>query len=294
MKYVTIKKGESLLPGILTKDEKHIITFTSVFKNKYPTLIDFIEKRTEEDVKTLMHASTHEEGININEVKLLSPIPSAKHDIICVGVNYLDHLEEAKEHSLDGKTIPTEDTVYFGKRASIITGPNEEIDGHLNLDTWLDYEVELAVIIGKKIDSSVKYEDLGNYVFGYSAFNDISARTLQQKKNQWYMGKSLDSFSVMGPVIVSSDEIEFNEALSLESRVNGEVRQHSNTRLMRMKVSDIIFELSRGITLDPGDIIATGTPAGVGQGFNPPKFLKNGDIVEVEVEKIGVIRNTIK
>lgn len=292
MKYVTIEY-EGQKPGVLSQDGKSVILLEALGKD-YRTLNSFIESHTDEDVENLEELASRNDGIPCEKARLLSPIPRAKHDILCVGVNYVSHLEETKSHFFDGKFETPVKTVYFGKRASWITGPEEPINGHLDIDSSLDYEVELAVIIGKTIDGSVPYENLGSYVFGYSVFNDISARRLQSDHNQWYLGKSLDGFSVMGPWIVSADMIPFNGALDIESRVNGEVRQHSNTQLMRMNVADIIYELSRGITLEPGDIIATGTPSGVGGGFTPPRFMKAFDVIEAEIEGIGILRNTIR
>ena len=293
MKYVTVEwNGEKA--GIISADGKRVLIIDEVLDFDFGSIMAFIENRTVEQERSLLKASESQKGIPLEDVRLMAPIPRAKHDIICVGVNYVSHLEETQKHFFGGRFESPEETVYFGKRASFITGPNEDIYGHLDIDSCLDYEVELAVIIGKAIDSSVGYNELSGHIFGYSIFNDISARSLQSSHAQWYLGKSLDTFSVMGPWIVSSDMIAFNGGYDIESRVNGDLRQHSNTRLMRMNVGDLLYELSRGITLEPGDIIATGTPAGVGQGFDPPRFLRKGDIVEVSIEGIGHMINGVK
>ena len=156
----------------------------------------------------------------------------------------------------------------------------------------LDYEVELAVIIGKDA-KNVRREDAYNYVFGYTILNDVSARNLQTRHKQWYFGKSLDGFTPIGPCIVTADEFENPPVLAIKSYVNGELRQNSSTELLLFDIAHIISELSQGMTLKAGTIIATGTPAGVGMGFEPPNFLKSGDTVTCEIEKIGTLTNRI-
>jgi 2-keto-4-pentenoate hydratase/2-oxohepta-3-ene-1,7-dioic acid hydratase in catechol pathway len=166
------------------------------------------------------------------------------------------------------------------------------IQSHPGLVERLDYEAELAVIIGKTA-RNVPAADAEQYIFGYTILNDVSARVLQTAHKQWYFGKSLDGFTPIGPCIVTADEICFPPALPIRTRVNGELRQDSTTDLLITGIADIIAELSSGMTLLPGTIIATGTPSGVGMGFDPPKFLKSGDVVECEIEGIGVLRNTV-
>lgn len=292
MKFATVEKDGNKC-AVITEDKNHVILINDVLETKYMDMSSFISGHTPIQMEKLRKASKMNQGIDIGSVKLKAPIMKPVHDIVCVGINYSAHLEEHKNHFMSGDFVAPAKTVYFGKRAICITGPDEPIFGHLDMDGRLDYEVELAVIIGSTINSSTTYDNIGKHIFGYSVFNDISARSLQKEHDQWYYGKSLDSFSVMGPWIVTSDEISINEDLDMECRINGEVRQHSNTCYMIRNISDLIFELSRGITLEAGDIIATGTPSGVGQGFTPPRFLKKGDVVEAEIEKIGILRNTI-
>ena len=292
MRYATVEL-DGPKPCIITKDGKHVVLLSEVLGKPFFSLNDFIESFSSCDVSLLAEAEKANRGIELSSCKLLAPIPSAKHDILCVGVNYVAHLQETRTHFFAGKFEAPESTIYFGKRARVITGPDADINAHFDLDPWLDYEVELAVVIGSRIDSSVGYEDLRSHIFGYSVFNDISARRLQSTRSQWYLGKSIDGYSVMGPWIVTPDEVDIDAGLDITSKVNGEVRQSSNTRLMRMNVWDLVFEISRGIVLEPGDIIATGTPAGVGGGFTPPRYLNAGDVVEMEIQGIGVLRNTI-
>ena len=293
MKFATIIR-DNPVPAVITDDIKHAVPINDILGTSYSCLMDFIRDCCAYKMDALKEAASENEGILLSDVRLTAPIQRPIHDIICVGINYAAHLEEHSKHfGIENFTAPKK-TVYFGKRAIRITGPEEEIDGHLDLDDRLDYEAELAVVIGDTVDRNTKYGEIGSKIFGYSVFNDISARALQRTHDQWLYGKSLDSFCVMGPWIVCSDEIALNEPLDICSRVNGELRQNSTTGLLIKNVSDLIYDLSRGITLEAGDIIATGTPAGVGNGFTPPRFMKSGDIVEAEISKIGILKNTIR
>ena len=201
-------------------------------------------------------------------------------------------MEETKESFKDDFT-ETEKTVYFSKRASEIIGTGDAVKSRMDLDTHLDYEVELAVIIGKK-GSDIAKEDVEKYIFGYSIFNDISARELQQSHFQWYRGKSLDTYSSMGPCILHKTALSFPIEVDVKSYVNKELRQSSNTRLFLADIPQIISEISAGITLEPGDIIITGTPSGVGMGMKPQGFMKKGDVVTCEIPEIGKLINTIE
>lgn len=212
--------------------------------------------------------------------------------LICLGINYKAHADEAERYSdafKKERPIP----IYFSKRVTEAVAPNGFIESHPSLVERLDYEAELAVIIGKKA-KHVKAEDAADYIFGYTVLNDVSARLLQTTHKQWYFGKGLDGFTPMGPCITSADEIAFPPALQISSRINGELRQNSVTDLLITSITDIIEELSSGMTLMPGTIIATGTPSGVGMGFDPPKFLKSGDMVECSIEGIGTLRNVVR
>jgi 2-keto-4-pentenoate hydratase/2-oxohepta-3-ene-1,7-dioic acid hydratase in catechol pathway len=182
--------------------------------------------------------------------------------------------------------------VYFSKRVNRAVAPGDPIQGHLDLDEQLDYEVELAVIIGRDA-RNVRKELAYDFIFGYTILNDVSARSLQGKHKQWYFGKSLDGFTPMGPCIATEDEFARPPALGIQSSVNREPRQFSNTNHMIFDIPHIISELSGGMTLKAGTIISTGTPAGVGMGMQPPRFLKKGDVVRCEIEGIGVLENMV-
>ena len=233
------------------------------------------------------------EWLPLSMVTLLAPIPHPRQDIICLGINYRDHAEEAARFSGDAFRKERPIPIYFSKRVAEAVPPNGWIDSHPGLVEQLDYEAELAVVIGRTA-KDVPANQAGEYIFGYTILNDVSARVLQTAHKQWYFGKGLDGFTPMGPWITTADEVAFPPALAISSKVNGELRQHSNTSLLMTGIAEIIEERSSGITLLPGTIIATGTPAGVGMGFDPPKFLKSGDVVECTIEGIGTLCNTVR
>lgn len=293
MKFIRFIVAGNEKIGILDRSGKKIIELSEIKEQKIDFMINFIEELNEEKFQIIRDKFNNGEGnIDIEEVKIISPIVRPRHDIICVGVNYRKHLIETQE-KFDKNFETPQKTVYFSKRASNIIGMNDFIEGKFELDKQLDYEVELAVIIGKK-GKNIPKEKVEDYIFGYSIFNDISSRGLQKDHNQWFRGKSLDTYSTMGPFIVTKDEIKFPVELAISSKVNGEERQSSNTKYFLTKIPELISEISDGITLEAGDIIITGTPEGVGLGFTPPKFLKSHDVVECQIEKIGKLINKIK
>lgn len=230
--------------------------------------------------------------VELEEVELLSPISTPVRNVVCLGTNYRDHAMEIKG-KIDVEGVVPKFPIYFTKMASEIIGAGAMIDSYSKDFSSLDYEVELAVIIGKKC-KDVAARDVKDYIFGYSVGNDVSMRELQKDHFQWFKGKSLDTHTVMGPVIVTADSIEYPPTLGIKAYVNDELRQDSNTKNLIFDIDFIISDLSRGVTLMPGDIIFTGTPAGVGMGFLPPKYLKPGDVVRCEIENVGVLINPIR
>ncbi|MBF7097808.1 fumarylacetoacetate hydrolase family protein [Alkalibacter mobilis] len=230
--------------------------------------------------------------IPTNEIKIESPIPYPKRNVFCLGKNYLDHAEEIKSIPGASSQVPT-NPIYFTKVAYPTIGNEDEILNFKNITDSLDYEVELAVIIGKK-GTNIPPDKAREHIFGYTIGNDISVRNIQMKHTQWFKGKSFDTCCPLGPVITTADEISYPPDLRILSRVNGEIRQDSRTSMLIFDLDYIISDLSNGITLYPGDIILTGTPAGVGFGFDPPKTLKPGDEIECEIEGIGTLVNYIE
>jgi len=294
MKFITFKYDNKEQVGILTKNEQSIYPIKTLSIN-YETMNDLIENITDEEMKLLQCAleKDTEEILSIKDVCKMAPIPTPKQDIICLGINYMAHAVESARYKKESFGGDRPYAVYFSKRVNLATGDGDYIPSYCELVDSLDYEAELAVII-KKDAKNVAKEDAYDYVFGYTIMNDVSARNLQTRHKQWYFGKSLDGFTPMGPSIVTKDEFLNPPVLKICSRVNGELRQNSTTDLMITSIEDVIHELSQGVTLKAGTIIAMGTPAGVGMGFEPPRFLKPGDVVECEIEGIGCLTNTIK
>lgn len=298
MRYCRIRNPQGEIHLGVQDEEGKLYYLDELFPElKDGTLLDFI-RMVNGDTDRARHLVKEKSKTGIaysfekENLQLLSPIEHTIHDILCVGVNYRDHLEETKEHMAGAVSDEVSQTVYFAKRAYRILGPEDQVHGRDDLDQKIDYEAELAVIIGKK-GKSIAEEDAEKYIFGYSVFDDLSSRTLQTSHGQWLIGKSLDEYTSMGPMIVDRQELPLPLELDVRSYVNGELRQNSNTCHLIKKVPALIAELSQGITLEAGDIIATGTPSGVGMGFVPPRFLKRGDRISCEIEKIGRLTNYI-
>ena len=300
MRLVTFKQNGNEKVGVVSSCGKKVIPVESL-GIKYETMNELIEKITDEEknkiadfVKAGNFSGCGLPGVSdISEIEKLAPIPYPRQDIICIGINYMAHAEESARYKAEAFGGERPYAVYFSKRVNKAVADGENIPSHKEIVDSLDYEVELAVIIGKDA-KNVSKEDAFDYVFGYTVINDMSARTLQTRHKQWYFGKSLDGFFPMGPWIVTEDEFQRPPIVKVQSRVNGEIRQDSTTELLIFTIQHVINELSQGMTLKAGTIIAMGTPAGVGMGFVPPKFLNPGDVVECEIEGIGVIKNTIE
>ncbi|MDQ0298771.1 2-keto-4-pentenoate hydratase/2-oxohepta-3-ene-1,7-dioic acid hydratase in catechol pathway [Salibacterium salarium] len=223
---------------------------------------------------------------NSANVTLKAPIPRPTKNIICAGKNYADHAAEM------GSTadIP-QHPIIFTKSPTTVIGSDETINPHLNVTKELDYEGEIAVVVGKQ-GIGIKKEDAQNHIFGYTLLNDVTARDLQTQHKQFFLGKSLDTFCPMGPSIVSADALKEKD-ISLNTYVNGELRQKTTTEDMIFSIASLMEVISRGMTLEPGDIIATGTPAGVGKGFNPPRYLEPGDEILIQAQGLGELRNEV-
>lgn len=280
MKIATFKHLEKILVGILTDKYIYPLPFKSVN--------DLIDSGNTFEAIAAMAGNP----IAVQETELLAPIPEPKQDIICLGINYMAHAVESARYKKEAFGGDRPYAVYFSKRVNECTAHNGQISAYRDIVDSLDYECELAVIIGRDC-KNVKKEDAFKYVFGYTILNDISARNLQTRHKQWYFGKSLDGFTPMGPCIVTEDEFERPPVLEIKSYVNGELRQNSKTDLLIFDIPHVIEELSHGMTLKSGTVISMGTPSGVGMGFQPPKFLKHGDVVECYIENIGTLRTYI-
>ncbi|WHY11852.1 fumarylacetoacetate hydrolase family protein [Peribacillus frigoritolerans] len=270
----------------LVKDDQ-IISLTALGPEEFPACMKkFIERGSElrSRAEQLIEQRVNDDAIfKLSEVNILPPI--AKPDkIICVGLNYFDH---CKETGME----PPESPVIFSKYANAIAGHNDAIEIPIN-STEVDFEAELAFVIGREA-KRVSEEEADDYVFGYTIMNDISARDLQFQDGQWSRGKTADTFAPFGPVIVTKDEVGDPHNLAISLELNGEIMQDSNTSNLIFTVPKIISFLSQSMTLMPGDLIATGTPPGVGMGRNPKIWLKNGDRMNVSIEKIGTLSNHV-
>jgi 2-keto-4-pentenoate hydratase/2-oxohepta-3-ene-1,7-dioic acid hydratase in catechol pathway len=230
----------------------------------------------------------------LSDARLLAPIPRTPKNVFCVGKNYHEHAKEFAGSGFDGgaKDVVPPFPVVFSKPHTSIIATGEPILGHLDPTGGLDYEGELGVVIGKGGRGISKANAL-KHVFGYTIINDVTARHLQKRHSQWILGKGLDSFCPMGPAILTADEVPDPTALTLTTWVNGEQRQHAPVSDLIFDIPTLIEAISAAITLEPGDVIATGTPAGVGIGFNPPRFLASGDVVRIEVPGIGILENRV-
>lgn len=300
MKLVTFthKNSEPKL-GIFNNDTVlDLEAFAHKHNEEFPkTMLELIDlgleevNRIAEILKTSSESAIAAASIPLNEIKLLAPITKPRKNIIGIGLNYTEHVAESARTLDTSKDLPQQ-PVIFSKPPTAVIGTDEAILHNTKLTQQLDWEVELAVIISKK-GKYIAKENAMDYVFGYTVINDISARDCR-RAGQWIVSKGQDTFAPMGPVLVTKDEIEDPHNLNLSLTVNGVEKQNSNTKYMLFRIPDLIEDLSTVFTLEAGDIIATGTPAGVGAGRNPQEWMWDGDVVEATVEGIGTLVNTIK
>jgi len=232
--------------------------------------------------------------IPVGSVKLLAPIPRPAKNILCVGKNYHDHAQEFQASGVEatGKEVVPEVPIIFTKWPNSVIGPGEPIPIANDYTDSTDYEGELGVVIGAG-GRRIARQDAYDHVYGYTVINDVSARTLQNRHRQWFLGKSLDGYCPMGPWILTADEVKDVGKMHLTTQVNGELRQDALVSQLIFDIPALIETISRVMLLEPGDVIATGTCAGVGIGFNPPKYLKKGDTVAITIEPIGTLENPV-
>ncbi|WP_320538108.1 fumarylacetoacetate hydrolase family protein [Pseudarthrobacter sp. IC2-21] len=286
MKLVTFRHQGTEQTGVLSEDAS---TVTAV-----PGSQDLVSLIENWDGAAAQLAVATGRAINIADVELLAPIPLPRRNIFCVGRNYVEHAKEFANSGYDATASATaqpEYPVVFTKAPSTVIGTGADIDPHTSVTNELDYEAELGVIIGKG-GRGISQADALDHVWGYTIINDVTARDLQKDHKQWFLGKSLDTHAPMGPWAVTRDEVG-DGPLDLLCTVNGETRQKATTADLIFDIPTIIETISAGITLQPGDIIATGTPVGVGIGFTPPRFLTTGDVVEISISKLGTLTNRI-
>jgi len=251
-------------------------------------ILDKVAGRRFSEVKTFSAIGAVQ---NLSEVQLAAPIPRPRKNIMCLGLNYAEHAKESAEAR--GRTAALPDyPVIFTKAPTTANGPYSDIVIDPNVSEQVDWEAELAVIIGKT-GKNIREEEALDYVFGYTVLNDVTARDLQAQHKQFFKGKSIDGYCPMGPWIITADEVPDPQQLPIRLRVNGVTKQEANTNMMIFSIRQTLAVLSRGMTREAGDIIATGTPSGVGFARNPPEFLKAGDVMETEIEGIGILSNTM-
>lgn len=293
MKLVTFQEGAVQRLGAVVGEQ--VIDLAGASGGELlETMIEFIAsgEHTLERAQRLIH--TAPEGRQLADVRLLAPIPRPPRNIMCVGWNYSEHFEEGQgRRGPGGSDEMPEYPTFFTKLPTCVVGPGEGVQFDARISTKLDWEVELAVVIGRS-GRDIVPEEAMEYIFGYTIANDVSVRDVQRRHgNQWFRGKSMDTHCPLGPWIVTADEIPNPHKLGISSRVNGETKQDSNTQYMVFQIPRLIEELSRGTTLQPGDVLLTGTPSGVGFARTPPEYLKPGDVMEMEVEGIGTLTNPV-
>ena len=284
--YVPKRKGAAPRVGVMLGPER-------AMQLRFPDMVSLIRSGRAGLAQARKAVRSYKgNGIALSSIRVLAPIPRPAKNVFCVGWNYLEHFTEgakARPHV----TAPPSHPTFFTKAPTTVNGPYDRIPLHAGVTEKVDWEVELGVIIGRG-GINIREADAMKHVFGYTVVNDVSAREVQRRHGQqWFKGKSLDGHCPMGPWIVTADRVKDWWDLRVVTRVNGVIKQDSNTRHMYFKLPRIIAELSAGLTLEPGDIISTGTPGGVGHARTPPEFLHAGDLLETEIVGIGLLRNRI-
>lgn len=300
MKFLSYNYQNESSYGVKVKKEEAAWDLKKLFKkfSSYQpnTLLEGIQA-TEytflEEVRKIVELAQADDNPNqykvyLKDIEWLAPIPKPTKNILCAGHNYESHVKELGDQLA---TTP-KDVIIFTKSPTTLVGDNATVPSHKEVTSQFDYEGELAIVISKPAKNILRPLAL-DYIFGYTILNDLTARDIQKKHNQFFLGKSLDQSAPMGPYLVTKDEVASPEAMTLVTKVNGEVRQNSATNDMLFRIDDLIVEISKIMTLEPGDIIATGTPAGVGSAMNPPQFLKTGDEIKVSITSIGTLTTKI-
>ena len=294
MRFISFEKDKDIKVGLelLGKGIIDLNHLDSTIPNNLNSIIKNFSS-LESKIKTLNSPSNIH--YKVNDVRILAPIPVPVRDIICVGKNYAEHAKEVQRSSfntLQGKqAVPTK-PIIFNKATTSVIGPNDKIETKNDETKTTDYEGELGVIIGKRA-KSISKANAYDIIFGYTIINDVTARELQNNHKQWFIGKSPDTYCPMGPAVITKDEINNIDEVKLQTFVNEEERQVGIVKDMVFTIPVLIETLTKSMTLVEGDIIATGTPAGVALGFDPPKFLKPGDKVKVSIEPIGTLENEV-
>ncbi|WP_372522522.1 fumarylacetoacetate hydrolase family protein [Sulfuricaulis sp.] len=288
-----IESGKNRL-GILDHARDEVVDLSRAAPGLPPDMLAFIALGESGLAEARRAMASRTGRLPLAQVRLMAPIPKPARNIFCVGKNYREHAQELQSTDLKGggaEAIP-ELPIIFTKATSSVIGPNEPIPAWLDPTHTTDYEGELAVVIGPG-GRGIARANAMRHVYGYTIVNDVTSRALQRRHQQWFLGKSLDGFCPMGPAIATADEMPDAGTLRVQTRVNGELRQDAPVSGLIFDIPTLIETLSRTLTLAPGDVIATGTPAGVGMGFKPPIFLKKGDVVAITIDPIGTLENPV-
>lgn len=293
MKFVSILSGGASRLGVMLDGERVLDLAKAEANPAFADLISLIEAGDAglEAARRLASAAPPSAVVKLSDVTLQAPIPSPRKNVFCVGRNYIEHVEEGYRARGTEVKLP-EYPQFFTKPRTAVVGNGATVPLHANVTAMLDYEVELAVVIGRG-GVNIPIESALDHIFGFTIINDVTGRDVQRRHDQWFKGKGLDGTCPMGPWVVERGDVDDPQSLDLSLKVNGEVRQSSNTKHMIFPIARIISELSLGLTLEPGDVIATGTPSGVGYAMTPPRPLKTGDVMTLEIEQIGTLENRI-
>jgi 2-keto-4-pentenoate hydratase/2-oxohepta-3-ene-1,7-dioic acid hydratase in catechol pathway len=295
MRLVTFEEAGSVRIGVLHPEWRYVLDLAALAPALPKTMLDFIARGDTALELTRQAIANVYKGLPLNTLRLLAPVPRPGRNVFCVGKNYPEHVKEVQSITASGKessAAAPESPIIFTKATTSVIGPGASIPASLDPTASVDYEGELAVVIGRG-GRGIASADAMNHIYGYTILNDVTSRRLQRRHQQWFLGKSLDGFCPMGPCLLTRDEIADPGQLHIQTRVNGELRQDGIVREMIFDIPMLVETISRYMTLESGDIIATGTPAGVGMGFKPPKFLKQGDRVSITIEPIGTLENIV-
>ena len=296
MKLLSFKYNGAVRPGVMLGSSEEILDLSNIM-DSVSSLTDLINlgEAGLERLGEILKSPPDNSRIALSDVEILAPVAEPKRNIFCVGKNYHDHAEEFHQSGFDasaGQSAIPDCPIFFSKSYTSIIGPGAAIPASADWTNSVDYEVELGVVIGRG-GRNIKKGQAYDHVYGYTIINDVTSRTLQQKHKQWFLGKNFDGFCPMGPWLVTSDEVGDVEQLTVSTHVNGELRQSAKIADLIFDIPTLIHDLSAVTTLYPGDISATGTPSGVGLGFDPPKFLQPGDLVSLKIDKLGTLQSPV-
>lgn len=291
MHLISFSKSDRVGIGLLDHTQQQVVDLGIADAGVPDNMLDFIAQGQAALEQARRAFAAGRGRIALEQVRLLAPIPRPLRNVFCIGKNYRAHVQELQGAGT-AFSDDAEQPIFFTKATGTVIGPAAPIPAALDPTGSVDYEGELAVIIGRG-GRGIAAADAMRHVYGYTILNDVTSRRLQREHQQWFLGKSLDGFCPMGPAIVTADEIEDVSQLRVQTWINDELRQDDVVASMIFDIPSQIASLSHSMTLEPGDILATGTPAGVGMGFQPPRYLRQGDVVKISIDPIGLLENPV-